>query len=162
PDLGVARALCDVDAAAAAMLGSPVAPIVLLPRRAGAPPLDGVAPGLATLGVMLPATPLHHLLLREIARPLVATSGNRADEPIAAFERVIADFTRMYDVRPEVVAHDLHPDYASTRWALASGVPALAVQHHHAHLAACLAEHGAPGRALGVTWDGTGLGTDGT
>jgi hydrogenase maturation protein HypF len=259
-DLGMARALCDVDDAAAAMLGSPAAPIVLLPRRAGAPSLDGVAPGLTTLGVMLPATPLHHLLLRAVARPLVATSGNRADEPIAtdgdgararlgdvaalvldhdrpierhaddsvgrfiggtwtplrrargfaplpvalphavrpvlavgahqkcaialavgreafvsqhlgdldtpealaAFERVIADFTRMYDVRPEVVAHDLHPDYASTRWALASGVPALAVQHHHAHLAACLAEHGAPGRALGVTWDGTGLGLDGT
>ena len=63
---------------------------------------------------------------------------------------------------PSAVAHDLHPDYLSTKWALASGLPTIAVQHHHAHLASCLAENGVDGPALGVTWDGTGYGTDGT
>jgi hydrogenase maturation protein HypF len=72
----------------------------------------------------------------------------------------------MYDVAPAAIAHDLHPDYPSThvarRLAGERGVPALGVQHHHAHLAACLAEHRLAGRALGVTWDGTGWGPDGT
>jgi hydrogenase maturation protein HypF len=75
---------------------------------------------------------------------------------------VIADLLRLYEARPVAVAHDLHPDYASTRWAVGSGLPPLAVQHHHAHLAACLAENGTAGSALGVTWDGAGYGTDGT
>ena len=82
---------------------------------------------------------------------------------------MIADFLDMYEAGPVAVVHDLHPDYASTRWAEEAvagegrlgGLPLLAVQHHHAHLASCLAEHGG-GRALGVTWDGTGYGTDGT
>jgi hydrogenase maturation protein HypF len=60
------------------------------------------------------------------------------------------------------VAHDLHPDYLSTQWAATRPEPRIAVQHHHAHLAACLAENGVDGSSLGVTWDGTGLGTDGT
>lgn len=262
--LEAARALCAVDEAEAALLGSPEAPIVLLRRRADAAVAPGVAPSNPYLGVMLPSTPLHHLLLAELGFPVVATSGNLSEEPIctgerealerlhgiadallvhdrpiarhvddsvawvvegrarllrrargyaplpvelaapvpailavgahqkntvalavgrqvfvsqhvgdletpqalAAFERVIADFQRLYATRPVVIAHDLHPDYASTRWAMAAaaaeGGPRLvAVQHHHAHLAACLAEHGAPGPALGVSWDGTGLGTDG-
>ncbi|MFN8178631.1 MAG: carbamoyltransferase HypF [bacterium] len=263
-DLAQARALVAVDDAAAEVLASSEAPIVLLPRRADAPVAANVAPGLPTLGVMLPATPLHHLLLREVDRAVVATSGNLTDEPIvtgnaearrrlghvadlllahdrpierhvddsvgtflggafrllrrargwaplpvlvsgdwpailavgahlkstvalatgrqvfvsqhvgdletpeatAAFERVIDDFTRMYDVAPAAIAHDLHPDYVSThvarRLAAERGVPLFAVQHHHAHLAAVLAEAGAEGRALGVTWDGTGFGEDGT
>ena len=86
-------------------------------------------------------------------------------EALGAFERVIADFLRLYEAAPVAVAHDLHPDYASTTWALrAPGLPAgvarVAVQHHHAHLAACLAEHGEPGPALGIVWDGTGAGAD--
>jgi hydrogenase maturation protein HypF len=87
-------------------------------------------------------------------------------EALDAFERVIADFERLWNVSPAAVAHDLHPGYASTvfakRIAEERGIPAFAVQHHHAHLAACLAENEADGPALGVTWDGTGLGTDGT
>jgi hydrogenase maturation protein HypF len=93
-------------------------------------------------------------------------------EALEAFERVIADFLRLYQARPVLVAHDLHPEYASTRWAVETtrahegcsplaGARCVAVQHHHAHLAACLAEHGSPGPALGVTWDGTGVGDDG-
>uniref|UniRef100_A0A832I2F7 Carbamoyltransferase n=1 Tax=Eiseniibacteriota bacterium TaxID=2212470 RepID=A0A832I2F7_UNCEI len=263
-DLDEARALCAVDDAAAEALTSSAAPILLLPRRPGAAVAANVAPGMPTLGVMLPATPLHHLLLAEVGRAVVATSGNLTDEPIAtddaeararlghvadlflahdrpierhvddsvawvvggevallrrargfaplpvrvrgewppvlavgahlkntvalavgpqvfvsqhvgdletpeamaAFERVIADFLRMYGVAPAAVAHDLHPDYVSTQWArrfaAERGVPLEGVQHHHAHLAACLAEHGVEGRALGVTWDGTGYGADGT
>ncbi len=266
-DLEMARALCVVDEPAAAHLASPEAPILLLPRRAAGGVADAVAPRNPCLGIMLPATPLHHLLLRACGFPVVATSGNLTDEPICtneyhamrrlggiadlylvhdraierhvddsvgwiaagrmrllrrargfaplpvtvrrelpvvlgvgahlkntvalsvgrqvfisqhigdleteeamgAFERVIADFQRLYDVRPAWIAHDLHPDYLSTRWARASAAAAgdggprlVGVQHHHAHLAACLAENGVEGRALGVTWDGTGFGDDGT
>jgi hydrogenase maturation protein HypF len=267
-DLGQAVGLARVSTAAAALLTAPEAPIVLLERRPDAPLAPNVAPGVTTLGIMLPAMPLHHLLLRRAGVPLVATSGNLRDEPICtdereamhrlagladlflvhdrpiarhvddsvafvlrgaprllrrargyaplpvrppadlppilavgahlkntvalgmgrqvflsqhigdletpealrAFERVIADFLRLYGARPVAVAHDLHPDYLSTRWAKSGGAgsagpdaPALiAVQHHHAHLAACLADNGADGPALGITWDGTGYGTDGT
>ncbi|HEX5854242.1 MAG TPA: carbamoyltransferase HypF, partial [Thermoanaerobaculia bacterium] len=87
-------------------------------------------------------------------------------EAMNAFRRVIADFLRLYEARPALVAHDLHPGYPSTlwakEWAAEHGIPSFAVQHHHAHLVSCLAENGAPGSALGVTWDGTGYGTDGT
>jgi hydrogenase maturation protein HypF len=84
-------------------------------------------------------------------------------EAMAAFEHVIADFLRLYEATPVAIAHDMHPDYLSTRWAQGqeSPVSLFPVQHHHAHLAACLAENGVEGRALGVTWDGTGYGTDG-
>ncbi|HSM23055.1 MAG TPA: carbamoyltransferase HypF, partial [Rubrivivax sp.] len=107
-------------------------------------------------------------------------------EALAAFQRVIADFLRLYEAEPVAIAHDMHPDYLSTRWAVEErerremresqmppsedpsfpffpSFPSLVpVQHHHAHLAACLAENGATGPALGVTWDGTGYGLDGT
>jgi hydrogenase maturation protein HypF len=263
-DIAQAAALCNISPAAEALLTSAEAPIVLLPRREGAPVSASVAPDNPTLGVMLPATPLHHLLLHALNFPLVATSGNLSDEPICtdeheslrrlghiadlflvhnrpierhvddsiacvvqgapqlwrrargyaplpvwlarsiptvlavgahlkntvalsvgeqvfisqhigdmetpeaihAFERVIADFLRLYEATPVAIAHDLHPDYLSTRWAqetpFATSPTLVPVQHHHAHLAACLAEHGATGSALGVTWDGTGYGTDGT
>jgi hydrogenase maturation protein HypF len=274
-DLEQAGALCRLDDAARAALASPEAPILLLPRRRTQLIHDSVAPGNPYLGVMLPYTPLHHLILRRFGAPLVATSGNLSEEPICtdeedaarqlggiadvflvhdrpierhvddsvawivrgetrllrrargyaprpvlldfetpailavgahlkstvavcfgrqvfisqhigdletprafeAFERVIADFTRLYDVRPVIVTHDLHPDYLSTRWAQAwaegaggsAGAPDRAggrprrvgVQHHHAHFASCLAENGFRGTALGVTWDGTGYGSDG-
>jgi hydrogenase maturation protein HypF len=100
-------------------------------------------------------------------------------EALTAFERVIADFLRLYEAEPVAIAHDLHPDYLSTKWAMSAaghGLKAgdgkratysrkpetIGVQHHHAHLAACLAENQVAGPALGVTWDGAGLGTDGT
>ncbi len=279
-DVAAARRLCEIDRLAEETLRCAEAPIVLLPRRPGAPVAPSVAPGNPRLGVMLPYTPLHHLLLSVVEMPLVATSGNLSDEPIctdnaeararlggiadsfllhdrpiarhvddsvvacfdgaaipirrarglaplpvlvppkmraisdsgvlavgahqknvvalmlgrrvflsqhigdmetpqalAAFEQVIRDFLAMYEVRPTLIAHDLHPDYMSTRWASEvsaqdgkdskeglglAGADLVPVQHHHAHLVSCLAEHGFDGRALGVIWDGTGLGTDGT
>ncbi len=99
-------------------------------------------------------------------------------QALAAFERVILDFIRLYEATPAAIAHDLHPDYPTTIWALvaarASGgllertghapaeLPLVPVQHHHAHLAAALAEHAAAGPALAFAWDGTGYGGDGT
>ncbi len=110
-------------------------------------------------------------------------------QAMAAFERVIADFLQMYEATPVAIAHDLHPEYLSSKWAVEQGnrsqgsgvrrqgftgissvpdtllpvpCPLIPVQHHHAHLAACLAENGTDGPALGVTWDGTGYGPDGT
>ena len=272
--LDQAVALIEVDDATAALLTSAAAPIVIAPRMPNAPIAEAVAPGNPTLGVMLAYTPLHHLLLEQAGRALVATSGNRSDEPLctgndealarlgaiadmflmhnrpiarhvddsvatlldgaprilrrargyaplpilvrndgppllavgghlknavalaigrevfvsqhigdlespqaaAAFERVIADFVRIYDAQPVAIVHDLHPDYASTQWArlaaengtgngagaLPPGLPLIAVQHHHAHMAACLAENQRSGPALGVTWDGSGYGLDGT
>jgi len=277
-DLEAAREICEVPEEAARALESAEAPIVLLAERPAAGIAHAVAPDNPHLGVMLPTTPLHHLLLREAGIPLVATSGNLSDEPIAtgdaealerlgpladfflrhdrpiarhaddsvvtiargearllrrargyaplpilsprplptllatgphlkatvalslgervflsqhlgdletpqslaAFERVVADFLDLYQARPVAIAHDLHPDYASTLWASETtraigssqsleegqrelaGLPLVAVQHHHAHLASCLFENGTSGPALGVTWDGTGYGTDGT
>jgi hydrogenase maturation protein HypF len=267
PGLDAARELCVVSQDAAALLAAPEAPIVLLPRRPGGIVAESVAPGNPYLGMMLPYTPLHHLLMAAVARPVVATSGNLSDESICidndealhrlgdiadlfllhdrpierpvddsvvqwldgapsllrrargyaplpirldgdgpvegagasilavggqmknavalargddvflsqhlgdlesdksrdVFARVVADFLRLYETTPVATAHDLHPDYAATRWAVEWGPgDRIPVQHHHAHLAACLADAGEPGPALGVVWDGTGLGPDGT
>jgi hydrogenase maturation protein HypF len=79
----------------------------------------------------------------------------------ALFDETILQLARFLDVEPAFVAHDLHRDYASTRWARSCGLPTVPVQHHHAHVAACLAEHGRAGPALGVAFDGTGCGPDG-
>jgi hydrogenase maturation protein HypF len=82
---------------------------------------------------------------------------------LRSFAEGVEHFERLFAVTPELVAHDLHPDYRSTAYALArEGVATVAVQHHHAHLAACLAEHGRDGPAVGAIYDGSGLGTDGT
>src|SRR5215212_8171783 len=261
-DLDGARSLCLVDPAEEAMLASPRRPIVLLRRLPGAAVAEPVAPGNRSLGVMLPYAPLHHLLLDEVGRPIVLTSGNVSDEPIAyrdadALERLggIADwflvhnrpihvraddsvvrgfrgrelplrrsrgfapqplalpwpfprhvlacgaelkhtfcmardghvfvshhigdlenyetfrsftegvghFRRLFAVDPQVVAHDLHPEYLSTKYALElDGVELEGVQHHHAHVAACLADNGEAGPVIGVAFDGLGYGTDGT
>jgi hydrogenase maturation protein HypF len=86
-------------------------------------------------------------------------------ETLASFEGSVARLERFLRARPALLAHDLHPDFTSTRYALerarAEGLPAVAVQHHHAHAAGCMAEHGLEGPALALTWDGTGLGDDG-
>jgi hydrogenase maturation protein HypF len=264
-DLDAARALCAVDDAAAAQLTSRARPIVLLPRLPGASVAAATAPGNRDLGIMLPYTPLHHLLIQTVGRPVVLTSGNVSDEPIAyrdedALDRLagIADaflthdrpihvrtddsvtrafrgrpmslrrsrgyvpepvvvpggfprpvlacgaelkntfclakeqhafvshhigdlenvetlrsftegvehFRRLFDVDPRVVAYDLHPEYLSTKYALElDGVDLVGVQHHHAHIASCLADNGWPaerGRVIGVAFDGTGYGADGT
>jgi hydrogenase maturation protein HypF len=261
-DVDQARALCEVDETAAELLIGRRRPIVLLPRIGGAPVAAATAPGNRQLGLMLPYTPLHHLLLDAAAAPIVLTSGNVSDEPIAytdsdAFARLagIADaflthdrpihirtddsvvrpflgresilrrsrgyvpepvglrwraprpvlacgaelkntfclakerhafvshhigdlenyetlrsfvtgiehFSRLFDIHPEVVAHDLHPEYLSTKHAKEiPDVELIGVQHHHAHVASCLADNGEPGPVLGVAFDGLGFGTDGT
>ena len=261
PSLAAVAAACEVSAAERTWLESAAAPIVLLRKKAGAGGLaEAVAPGLPWLGAMLPCTPLHHLLARELGFPVVATSGNLTDEPICtdndeARERLggIADFFLMHDrpiarpmddsvlavadggpvmmrrgrglapyslplpgvpdgwvgagaqmksavavaaggravmsphigdldhegaargwaravadlaglhgLAPAGAAADLHPGYASTHGAAGLGVPVAGVQHHHAHIAACMAENGLEGPVLGIAWDGTGLGPDGT
>jgi hydrogenase maturation protein HypF len=261
PSVEAARVLVELGAEEEALLRSRERPIVLAPRRPGAPVAAAVAPRVSELGVMLPYTPLHHLLLADTGHTLVMTSGNVSDEPIAyedgegiarlehiadvfllhdrpihmrtddsvvrvadgrpmmlrrsrghvpesvglpeparrpvlacgaelkstfclasgrrawlshhvgdlhnhetlrSFAEGVAHFERLFAIRPEVIAHDLHPDYLSTHYALErDDAEHLGVQHHHAHLAACLAEHGADGPAVGAIYDGTGLGPDG-
>jgi hydrogenase maturation protein HypF len=266
PNLAEARRLVELSEAEAALLEAPARPIVIARRRADAGVAAAVAPRSRDLGVMLPYTPLHHLLLADAGVTLVMTSGNVSEEPIAyrdedALERLdgIADafllhdrpihtrvddsvlrslssavssaplvirrsrgmapgviglplacerpmlgcgaelkstfclakggrawvgqhvgdlknfetlrsyregvehLERLFAVAPAVVAHDLHPDYLATRYALErEGVERVGVQHHHAHLAACLAEHRESEAAVGAIFDGAGLGTDGT
>jgi len=250
------------------LLTSPEGPIVLCRKRVDSPIASAVAPDTPYLGVMLATTPLHHLFVKRLGRPIVATSGNLSEEPICidpkeatsrlhgiaatwlihdrpierhmddsvvhvvcgkpqflrrargyaplpvtvphsnhlvlavgghqkntvalaiedrvfvsqhigdleshetqcAFERAIFDFMRLYGAVPDIIAHDRHPDYASTQLAERltaagsplAGIPLFAVQHHHAHLAACLADAGHQGQALGIVWDGSGYGMDGT
>jgi len=262
------RARCELSDEELRELESHRAPILLLRRGRGpartADVVEGVAPGNPYLGVMLPYTPLHHLLMEAIDRPIVCTSGNLSEEPMAvktdeALERLgaiadvflvhdrpivrpvddsvarigpqglqllrrarghaplpielgfdapvvlavgghlkntvavalgsqavisphvgdldnvlsvevhrraIRDLVDFFQLEPEAVACDLHPDYASTReaerLAAAWDVPLVRVQHHHAHVAACMAEHGLGGAVLGFSWDGTGYGKDGT
>ena len=251
---------CVVSDLARKAMGGPERPIVLVPRRAGAALASAVAPGLGEVGVFLPGAGLHHVLLRSFAGPLVMTSGNRTDEPIAigggearnrlgslcgvmllhdreivgraddSVVRVMAGATRLlrrakgyaagpfplgfsapdvlavgadlkntlcvtrgaeaflsphvgdledidtqlawqgtrermerlFRARPTAAAHDLHPEYHGTGIAARSGLPAIPVQHHHAHVASCLVENGVAGPVIGVAWDGTGYGPDGT
>ncbi len=261
PTAASVRDVCEVSPAEERLLGSPEAPIVLLRRLAlGHEIAPSVAPANPYLGVLLPYTPLHHLLMAQLGFPVVATSGNLSDEPIctdendarqrlggiadlflvhnrsiarhvddsvvrfmagrelvlrrargyapmpqqirpvvepvlavgahlkntvaiaignqvftsqhigdletaeayAAFEDVIGSLKRMYDVEPRRIACDLHPDYLSTRYAFRSGLPVTPVQHHYAHVLSCMAENDLAAPALGVAWDGTGYGLDGT
>jgi hydrogenase maturation protein HypF len=249
------EALASVDAEELRLLRSRERPIVLVRARSGAV-APSVTPATRWLGLMLPYTPLHHLLCSDFDAPLVMTSGNVSDEPIAfedgdarhrldaiadgflghdrpihrrcedsvlrarfpirrsrgyaptavplpvaaarplvavgaelkntfcvvrraeafmsphlgdlegelayrAYRSDLALYLEMLDVRPGLIAHDLHPEYLSTKWALEQPVELLGVQHHHAHAAACLSEHGESGPALAVVFDGTGYGTDG-
>jgi hydrogenase maturation protein HypF len=259
PSLEMARSYCEISPAEVDLLESQAAPIVLLQPKPGTDIAANVAHCSPYLGVMLPYSPLHHLLMQECRFPLIATSGNRSDEPIAiandeatarlkdiadhflmhdrpivracddsvvrltrgragilrrargyaplgirvaqslppvlavgghlkntvaigvgqdvflsqhigdletleargAFEKAIDDLCRLYSFKPEAVACDLHPDYASTHWAEKSGLPLIRVQHHQAHVAACAAENNVQGAYLGISWDGTGYGLDG-
>jgi hydrogenase maturation protein HypF len=261
-DLDTAHQLCVIDPVGEQVLTGRRRPVVLLPRRSDAPVAQAVSPGNRSLGLMLPYTPLHHLLMREVAGPIVLTSGNVSDEPIAyqdddarqrltgisdaylthdraihmrtddsvvrvfrgaelpvrrsrgyapepltlaqpvprpilscgaelkstfclargrhafmshhigdlenyetlrSFTEGVAHFRRLFDVTPEVVAYDLHPEYLSTKYALElDDLELVGVQHHHAHIASCLADNGAIGPVLGVAFDGTGYGSDGT
>ena len=250
---------CDVTAQESVLLASPARPIVLVRRKPGLV-TAAVAPNNPRLGVLLPYAPLHHLLMRELGFPIVATSGNLSDEPIATDEaealvrlagiadlflvhnrpivrpiddsvaraicgrdqllrrargyapapilmdglnpgilalgghmktavavtledgvllsqhlgdletvaareahaRAVDDMMKLRGVAPRLVVRDLHPDYATSRMAAEMGPPVVGVQHHLAHVVACMAEHDITPPALGVAWDGTGYGTDGT
>ncbi len=272
PSLRSVREHCEVSVLEERLLRSPEAPIVLLGKIVNrhSQIVDSVATGNPCLGVMLPYTPLHHLLLAELALPVVATSGNRSDEPIctderealerlagvadvflvhnrpivrhvddsivrvvagrelvlrrargfaplpvtlksetrnlkseivlavgahlknsvalsvgnqvfvsqhigdletapalAAFHRVADDLPRLYEARPQIIAADAHPDYLSTRFARqrvaqSPGARLVTVQHHYAHVLSCMAENELEPPVLGVAWDGTGYGLDGT
>jgi hydrogenase maturation protein HypF len=113
----------------------------------------------------------------ELKNTFCFTSGERAllsqhignlenYEVLNSYERSLDHFEQLFRIKPEVLAYDLHPDYLATRYALTraeqEGIPAIGVQHHHAHIAACMAEHGLDqGHVLGMVFDGTGYGTDG-
>ncbi len=264
-----ASRLCEVKQAERLLLEQSAGQIVLLRKKtetltAGSSICEAVAPQNPCLGVMLPYTPLHHLLMAALdGAPLVMTSGNRSDEPIAyrgddvfsqlsniadvflgnnrpihvrcddsvvkqvgpgklllrrsrgyaplpiklpstcdmallavggqfknvfalsqrnqvilsqhmgdldhfesyrQFEHDIRHFERLFRISPQAIAHDLHPDYASTQYAVRRadelGVPLVAVQHHHAHMASCMADNGLNEPTIGVTFDGTGYGLD--
>lgn len=277
------RDYCLLSSDEEALLRSPRAPIVLVRKRRDAVFADAVAPDNPYLGAMLPATPLHHLLIESLQLPMVATSGNRSEEPIVtderealvrlqgiadaflmhdrliarpvddsvvlvvpgnvrakereqreetkaeamilrrargyapqvirwsdglaarvlgpilavgghlkntvalltgnrvvlsqhlgdlstveadrAFRQAVGDLQELLRVSPQALACDLHPDYRSTAFARALSealsVPLVPVQHHHAHVASCMAEHRLDGEVLGIAWDGAGYGGDG-
>ena len=284
PSIESVHTYCVVSAEEEAVLRSPPAPIVLVRRRCEVRLADSVAPGNPFIGAMVPATPLQHLLMDDLQRPMIATSGNRAEEPIVidereavirlkgiadaflvhdrpiaravddsvvrvvaagapardteppdkpkthtiilrrargyapqairlknglaertgsgpvlavgghlkntvallredrvwlsqhlgdlstleadtAFQQAVGDLQRLLQAEPRLITCDLHPDYRSSGFAreLASSlsVPLVHVQHHHAHIASCMAEHGLDGDVLGIAWDGAGYGTDG-
>jgi hydrogenase maturation protein HypF len=260
PSLEGVRESCVVDEQEARLLCSTESPIVLLGRKESDTLAASIAPHNPYLGVMLPYTPLHHLLMAELSFPVVATSGNLSDEPICtdehdalerlrgiadlflvhdrpivrhvddsiarivlgrelvlrrargfaplplmyqeelpstlavgahqkntiaasigqqifvsqhigdletteafgAFEKVIASFKSLYEFRPEVVAHDLHPNYMSSAFARKQDGKVIAVQHHYAHMLACMVDNDVAPPVLGVSWDGSGYGPDGT
>jgi hydrogenase maturation protein HypF len=257
-DLSAARAVASLSAEEEALLNSPERPIVLVQRRAGTAIVPEVSPDTPLLGLFLPYTPLHHLLLSAVRRPLVMTSANVSDEPICKdddearrrldgiadalllhdrriamrcddsvarviagaptlmrrsrgyvprpfmlkkpvarpvlacgahlknafciaredtayfgphigdletvaalefFEEAVERMETILSIRPEVIAHDLHPGYLSTRYALARNEGELVgVQHHHAHVVSAMAEHAIEGPVLGLAFDGTGAG----
>jgi hydrogenase maturation protein HypF len=265
PDIDMARALGEVRPAEEELLTGTVRPIVLLKlhpeTEAEAPALaPSVAAGLAEVGVMLPYTPLQHVLLGDLGLPLVMTSGNLSEEPIAtgnaealerlggiadafllndreiysryddsvtrvvegdvelvrrargyapfpltlpfearrhilgagseqkntftllkdgyafvsqhigdienaetlaSYEETLALYERLFRIRPEIVAYDLHPEYLSTKYALSLDLRKVGVQHHHAHVVGVTAEHDVRHPVVGVAFDGTGYGTDG-
>lgn len=83
-------------------------------------------------------------------------------ETLENYTQQIAHFKHLFDIEPTLAACDLHPDYMSTEYAQSMGLPLVQVQHHHAHMAACMADNGLEGEVIGLVWDGTGYGTDGT
>jgi hydrogenase maturation protein HypF len=263
--LGDARKHCLVSEKEAELLTTPQCPIVLLRWKEGSSVSPSVAPNLKYLGVMLPYTPLHHVLLRETGLPLVMTSGNLSEEPIARdndealrrlkgipdyfllhnrdiysryddsvaivelnrpkivrrargyapypvhlpfqvnqvlacgaelkntfcltkdnyafvsqhigdlenletmehFEATLELYKKLFCIQPEIVAYDMHPEYLSTKYARSLGdkhkeLRLVPVQHHHAHIVSCMVENGVEDKVIGVSFDGTGYGTDGS
>jgi len=265
PNLEMVERYCRLGAEEEKLLCTPAAPIVLLWQKPGTDLALTIAPRNHTLGVMLPYSPLHHVLLQELGRPLVMTSGNHTDEPIAQnnhnaieelgdiadaflfhnrlihvrcddsvwmaptlsggekrptpvrrsrgyapfpikvhfqtekpifgagaqmkntfcvlkgnqaflsqhigeldnletlefYRSAVTHLEQIFEAPPSIIAHDLHPDYLSTRFAQDREGLSIPVQHHHAHIASCLADNQVDGPVIGVALDGTGLGTDG-
>jgi hydrogenase maturation protein HypF len=258
------RQHCVVSEKEEALLNSPQCPIVLLKWREGSSVSRAVAPNIKYLGVMLPYTPLHHVLLRECGIPLVMTSGNLSEEPIARdndealrrlqgiadyfllhnrdiysryddsvaivelnktqlvrrargyapypirlpfqaeqllacgaelkntfcltrdnyafvsqhigdmenletmehFEATIELYKKLFRIEPGIVAYDMHPEYLSTKYArslaeVRGDLTLVPVQHHHAHIVSCMVENGVEEPVIGVSFDGTGYGSDG-
>ncbi|MCF6268635.1 MAG: carbamoyltransferase HypF [Melioribacteraceae bacterium] len=262
PTIEYVKEICSVSEAEERLLLSPESPIVLLKRIANNRHIaNSVAPDNPYLGVMLPYTPLHHLLLQTLNSPVIATSGNISEEPMCidenealetlgniadyfllhnrpivrqvddsivrivldkemilrrargyapfpvqisnsdgktilavgghlknsialkvgenvfvsqyigdlstessfkSFQKVISDFKNLYNIEPDRVVHDEHPEYISTKYAKSLECNTASVQHHYAHVASCRAENQINGSTLGVSWDGTGYGSDGT
>ncbi|MGZ8239150.1 MAG: carbamoyltransferase HypF, partial [Methylobacter sp.] len=260
PDLATAQQLCFISVFEQAALISPAAPIVLLKRRDSGQLANAVAPDSKLLGVMLAYSPLHHLLLNDFGYPVVATSGNRQNEPICIddrqaltrlagiadyflthtrpivrplddsivrlingnitvlrrargytplpvtlktampdtlavggqlksaiaishdrqiilsqhlgdldseasqqqFQTTLTDLQQFYQITPTRIMHDLHSGYTSSQFAGSLGIKMQPVQHHYAHALSCMAEHGLEPPALGIAWDGSGLGADNT
>ncbi len=261
PELEEVRKFATPDFPEERLITSPERPIVLVRQRDEHNLSPAVAPANGYFGVMLPSTPLQHLLLRGNFPALVMTSGNLSDEPmayrdkdarqrlnatadfflihdrsiqtrlddsvvrlfqgnplflrrsrgyapralplfagqrsvlavggelkgsvcltrgdraflsqhigdlknpetLASLEQTAAHLEKLLEIRPELVVHDLHPDYLSTRWAReSSGLPTVGIQHHHAHLASCMGENGLEGEVMGIIFDGAGFGPDGT
>ncbi|MCL5034358.1 MAG: carbamoyltransferase HypF [Bacteroidetes bacterium] len=271
PSLEQVERDCEISEPEGRLLLSPESPIVLILRRSESPAnYESVAPRNPYFGVMLPYSPLHHILMHELNFPIVATSGNITDEPICidehdalkklggiadfllvhdrpierqvddsvirvmagrpqiirrargfapfpielssatsdlesqivlttgghlknsiamnsgrnivvsqhigdlstheafqAFEKTTKDFQKLYEASPSLIVHDLHPDYLSSRFAQRlsasrDSLSSFGVQHHFAHVASCMAENGLDGEVLGISWDGTGYGEDGT
>jgi hydrogenase maturation protein HypF len=272
PNLETVKQMCEVSEYEKRSILSVESPIVLLRKKKtlnNSPFLlcENIAPNNPYLGVMLPYTPLHHLLMKQLNSPIIATSGNISEEPmcidekqaleklskiadyflvhnrpiarhvddsivkitlnremllrrargyaplpielssqiteletnsrsylavgaqlknsiavskkqnvflsqhigdlateeaLTTFEEVVSDFTKLYDLKPDIVITDLHPEYLSTKFADDNYLCVRRVQHHEAHIAACRAENQVSGEALGVSWDGTGYGIDGS
>ncbi len=270
PSLPYVEQHCLVSHDARDLLISPAAPIVLVKKRTASTLAWNVAPNNPYVGAMLPFTPLHHLLMNDLLMPVIATSGNRSEEPLVIderdaihrlqgiadaflvhdrpivrpiddsvvqvvnekclmrrrargyvpsplsvkrdfdndltafpilavgghlknavavttgeqiivsqhigdlstpeastqFEQTIADMLTLFHVTPQTIACDSHPDFRSSRFASQLGkklnIPVMPIQHHHAHISACQAEHDLQGPVLGVAWDGAGYGLDDT
>lgn len=260
PSLELVKQDCEVKTLEAKLLLSPASPIVLLKKKLSLSISAVVAPQNPYLGVMLPYTPLHHLLMAEFAFPIVATSANLSDEPICideyealqrlnqiadlflihnrtiarpvddsvvrviagremvlrrargyapfpvtinsscspilavgghlkntiaitgknqifvsqhigdlgniatfnCFQQVIKSLGRLYDFEAQEIVCDQHPDYISSQFAQEQGLPIVKVQHHYAHILACMVENQLESPVLGVAWDGTGYGDDHT
>ncbi len=261
-DIDEARRHCAISEQEEKLLLSPQSPIVLLQWKPESTVCQAVAPNLKYLGMMLPYTPLHHILLRQVSRPLIMTSGNLSEEPIAKdndealrrlldiadyfvmhnrdiyvryddsvtvvekdevqimrrargyapfpihlnfktkqvlacgpelkntfcltrdnyafvsqhigdlenmetmehFEDTMALYKKLFRIEPEVIAYDLHPEYLATKYALGlklPGIKLVPVQHHHAHIVSCMADNQVETPVIGVSFDGTGYGSDG-
>lgn len=259
PSIEMIKECCNVSAEEEKLLNSVQSPIVLIKKKENDIIAEEVSPSNNYHGCMLPYTPLHHILMKQLNIPIVATSGNISDEPICindeeafnklggivdyflthnrkivrqvddsvarvingkpfmirrargyapypvifdeknptaiavggqlkntvaisngnnvfisqhigdldskeafqTFKKIISDFKNLYDLNPEYIISDLHADYVSTKFAQSTGLNLIQVQHHYAHILSCIAENKIDCEVLGISWDGTGYGTDG-